>query len=206
MTFIKICGITNTVDALEAADAGADVLGFIGVPGGPRYLTPTAFAEISACLPIFVKRVIVVQRPEDAAEYLSEFVQHYENDPDESGVRRGAAWRIKAFRMRDASTLAKIASYPDSVGAILLDTYHRSQLGGSGETFDWDLAIQAKKLTDKPLILAGGLTPDNVKLALRAVRPYAVDVSSGVEESPSLKDHAKIKAFVRAVREFDVEN
>ena len=108
--------------------------------------------------------------------------------------------------MRDASTLAEIASYPDSVGAILLDTYHRSQLGGSGETFNWDLAIQAKKLTDKPLILAGGLTPDNVKLALQAVRPYAVDVSAGVEESPGLKDHAKIKAFVRAVREFDVEN
>jgi phosphoribosylanthranilate isomerase len=204
MTLIKICGITNAVDALEAADAGADVLGFIGVPGGPRYLTPQAFAEISNCLPIFVKRVIVVQRPEDAAEYLSEFVQHYENDADEVGVRRGAAWRIKAFRMRDESTLAEVATYPDAVGAILLDTYHRTMLGGSGETFDWTLASRAKNLTDKPLILAGGLTPDNVKEALKAVRPYAVDVSSGVEETPGLKDHAKIKAFVKAVREFDL--
>jgi len=205
MTFIKICGITNAVDALEAAAAGADVLGFIGVPGGPRYLTPSAFAEISASLPIFVKRVVVVQTPEDAADYLSEFVQHYENDLEEIGVRRGAAWRIKAFRMRDESTLAEIAAYPDPVGAIQLDTYHRSMLGGSGETFDWTLAARAKKLTDKPLILAGGLTPENVKAALQAVRPYAVDVSSGVEESPGLKDHAKIKAFVRAVREFDLE-
>ena len=204
MTLIKICGITNAIDAIEAADAGADVLGFIGVPGGPRYLTPYAFAEISSSLPIFVKRVIVVQRPEDAAEYLSEFVQHYENDTDEVGVRRGAAWRIKAFRMRDESTLAEIAAYPDAVGAVLLDAYHRTMLGGSGETFDWTLAARAKKLTDKPLILAGGLTPENVKEALQAVRPYAVDVSSGVEESPGLKDHAKIKAFVRAVREFDL--
>ncbi len=204
MTFIKICGITNAVDALEAADAGADVLGFIGVPGGPRYLTPAAFAEISASLPIFVKRVVVVQTPEDAADYLSEFVQHYENDPEEIGVRRGAAWRIKAFRMRDETTLAEIAAYPDPVGAILLDTYHHNMLGGSGETFDWTLAARAKKLTDKPLILAGGLTPANVKEALQVVRPYAVDVSSGVEESPGLKDHAKIKAFVRAVREFDL--
>ena len=205
MTFIKICGITNAVDALEAAAAGADVLGFIGVPGGPRTLTPAIFAEISASLPIFVKRVVVVQHPEDAEDYLSEFVQHYDDPGVKTALRRGASWRIRAFRMRDESTLAEIAAYPDAVGAILLDTYHRSQLGGSGETFDWDLAAQAKKLTDKPLILAGGLTPDNVKLALRAVRPYAVDVSSGVEESPGLKDHAKIKAFVQAVREFDVE-
>ena len=77
-------------------------------------------------------------------------------------------------------------------------------LGGSGETFDWSLAVRAKALTDRPLILAGGLTPENVQAALEAVRPYAVDVSSGVESSPGIKDHAKIKAFVRAVREWDL--
>ena len=100
--------------------------------------------------------------------------------------------------------LKEIAAYSELVGAILLDTYHKAMLGGSGETFDWSLAAQAKTLTDKPLILAGGLTPENVQDALEAVRPFGVDVSSGVETSPGVKDHAKIKAFVRAVREWDL--
>ena len=204
MTFIKICGITNTVDALEAADAGADVLGFIGVPGGPRYLTPSAFAEISASLPIFVKRVVVAHRPEDAEEYLAEYVQHYEDASNESHMRRGAAWRIRAFRMRDESSLKEIAAYTDAAGAVLLDAYHKTMLGGSGETFDWSLAVRAKALTDRPVLLAGGLTPDNVQDALEAVRPYGVDVASGVESSPGVKDHDKVRAFVRAVREWDL--
>ena len=91
------------------------------------------------------------------------------------------------------------------VSAILLDTYHKDILGGSGETFNWDLARKATRITDKPIILAGGLTPDNVQEALEAVRPHVVDVSSGVECSPGVKDHDKIKAFVRAVREWDLE-
>jgi phosphoribosylanthranilate isomerase len=106
--------------------------------------------------------------------------------------------------MRDDSTLAEIAAYSDPVGAILLDTYHKDMLGGSGEAFDWSLAARVKALTDRPIILAGGLTPENVKEALDAVRPYAVDVASGVEASPGVKDHAKLKAFIRAVREWDL--
>ncbi len=204
MTRIKICGISNGLDALAAADAGADALGFIAVPGSPRFLPPEVYHEISAALPLFVKRVVVAHRPEDAEEYLAEYVQHYEDTTDESRFRRGAAWRIRAFRMRDESSLAEIAAYPDLVGAILLDTYHKQMLGGSGETFDWSLAVRAKALTDKPFILSGGLTPDNVQAALEAVRPYAVDVASGVEASPGVKDHAKIKAFIRAVREWDL--
>lgn len=204
MTRIKICGISNGLDARAAADAGADALGFIAVPGSPRYLPPEVYHEISAALPLFVKRVVVAHRPEDAEEYLAEYVQHYEDAADPSRFRRGAAWRIRAFRMRDESSLAEIAAYPDPVGAILLDTYHQQMLGGSGKTFDWSLAVRAKALTDRPLILSGGLTPGNVQAALEAVRPYAVDVASGVEASPGVKDHAKIKAFVRAVREWDL--
>ena len=204
MTRIKICGISNGLDAMAAASAGADALGFIAVPGSPRFVPPEVYHEISAALPLFVKRVVVAHRPEDAEEYLGEYVQHYEDAVEGAPFRRGAQWRIKAFRMRGESSLAEIEAYPDPVGAILLDTYHKTMLGGSGETFDWSLAVRAKALTDRPIILAGGLTPENVKEALEAVRPYAVDVASGVEASPGVKDHAKIKAFVRAVREWDL--
>ena len=204
MTRIKICGISNGLDARAAADAGADALGFIAVPGSPRYVPPEVYGEISAALPLFVKRVVVAHRPEDAEEYLAEYVQHYDDTTDKTRFRRGAAWRIRAVRMRDESSLAEIAAYPDPVGAVLLDAYHKGTLGGSGMTFDWSLAARAKALTGRPVILAGGLTPENVQDALEAVRPYAVDVASGVEAAPGVKDHAKIKAFVRAVREWDL--
>ena len=187
-----------------AAEAGADALGFIAVPGSPRFLPPEVYHEISAALPIFVKRVVVAHRPEEAEEYLAEYVQHYEDTTDKSRIRRGAAWRIRAFRMRDESSLLEIQNFSEPVGAILLDTYHKGMLGGSGETFDWSLAARAKAMTDRPILLAGGLTPENVQDALEAVRPYGVDVSSGVESAPGVKDHAKIKAFVRAVREWDL--
>ncbi len=204
MTRIKICGITNRADALAAAEAGADALGFIGVPGSPRYLDTQQHFEITENLPIFIQRVIVVQRPGDEEEYGSDYVQHYEDTEAESRATGLAYMRIRAFRMRDESSLREIEAYTDPVGAILLDTYHKEVLGGSGETFDWSLALKAKALTDRPVILAGGLTPENVQDALEAVRPYGVDVSSGVEASPGVKDYAKIKAFVRAVREWDV--
>jgi len=205
MTRIKICGITRIDDALAAAKAGAEALGFIGVPSSPRYITPEQYHEISQSIPIFVNRVVVVQRPEDAEEYLTEYVQHYLDTTDKSRFRRGETWRIKAFRMEDESTVREIAAYSVPVGAILLDTYHKERLGGSGETFNWQLALQVKAITEKPIILAGGLTPSNVKDALESVHPYAVDVSSGVESSPGIKDHSKMEAFVRAVHEWDLE-
>ncbi len=204
MTRIKICGISNGLDAVAAAEAGADALGFIAVPGTPRFVPPEVYHVISASLPLFVKRVVVAHRPEDAEEYLAEYVEHYADTTDKSRFRRGAAWRIRAFRMRDESSLAEIAAYPDAVGAVMLDAYHKDRLGGSGETFDWSLAVRAKALTDRPVMLAGGLTPDNVTAALDAVRPYAVNVSSGVESAPGVKDHAKVRAFIRAVRAWDL--
>jgi len=204
VTRIKICGISNGLDAVAAAEAGADALGFIAVPGTPRFVPPEVYHVISASLPLFVKRVVVAHRPEDAEEYLAEYVEHYADTTDKSRFRRGAAWRIRAFRMRDESSLAEIAAYPDAVGAVMLDAYHKDRLGGSGETFDWSLAVRAKALTDRPVMLAGGLTPDNVTAALDAVRPYAVNVSSGVESAPGVKDHAKVRAFIRAVRAWDL--
>ena len=206
MTRIKICGITRREDALAAAEAGADALGFIAVPGSPRYLDTQQFFDLASWepLPLFIQTVLVVQKPGDEEEYCPDYIQHYEDTPEESQATGFAHKRIRAFRMRDESSLAEIAAYSDPVGAIMLDAYHKTMLGGSGETFDWSLAVRAKALTDRPIILSGGLTPDNVQAALEAVRPYAVDVASGVESSPSIKDHAKIKAFIRAVREWDM--
>ncbi len=206
MTRIKICGLMNRQDALAAADAGADALGFIAVPGSPRYVDPQQFYDITCWepLPPFVQCVVVVQQPGEEEEYCPDHIQHYEDTPEASRATGFAHTRIRAFRMRDETSLAEIAAYADPVGAILLDAYHETKLGGSGETFDWTLAARAKALTDRPIILSGGLTPDNVPAALDAVRPYAVDVASGVESSPGVKDHAKIKAFVHAVREWDL--
>ncbi len=204
MTRIKICGITNLDDALTAADMGADALGFIAVPGTARYLSPDQYAAISAALPLFVKRVVVARRPEDAEDYLAEYVQHYEEPADKSSARRGDQWRIRAFRVRDETTLQAIADYPYPVGAILLDAYHESALGGAGVTFNWDLARRAREFTDRPMILAGGLTPGNITQALEAVRPYGVDVSSGVESAPGVKDKAKLRAFINAIRAWDI--
>lgn len=204
MTRIKICGITNKADALAAADMGADALGFIAVPGGPRFILPDDYADISNSLPPFVKRVVVARRAEDAEDYLAEYVQHYEDTQDKTHFRRGAQWRIRAFRVRDQASLQEIADYPHAVGAVLLDTYHESALGGAGVSFNWSLARQARALTDRLLILAGGLTPDNIADALDAVQPYGVDVASGVERAPGLKDHAKMRAFINAVRRWDL--
>lgn len=184
---------------------GADALGFIAVPGGPRYLPLETYMEISQSLPLFVKRVVVARRPEDAEEYLAEYVQHYDEAQDKARFRRGAQWRIRAFRVRDAASLQEIADYPHAVGAVLLDAYHGETLGGAGVTFNWELARHAKTLTNRPLILAGGLTPDNVAEALDAVQPYGVDVSSGVESAPGIKDHAKLRAFINAVRQWDLK-
>ena len=201
MTKIKVCGLTNLRDAQAAVAAGADALGFIAVPGSPRYVSAQTYYEITTDLePLFVQCIAVVRQPEDAEEYVPDYVQHYE---DARPWGRNAS-RIRAFRMRDESSLREIEAFHEPVGAILLDAHHKDKLGGAGETFDWSLAVRAKALTDRPVILAGGLTPENVQEALETVRPYAVDVASGVESSPSVKDVAKMKAFVRAVREWDL--
>ncbi|MDQ2687542.1 MAG: phosphoribosylanthranilate isomerase [Armatimonadota bacterium] len=200
MTRIKICGITNTEDLEAAVAYGADALGFIGVKNSPRYISEQGFYEITLDPPLFVPCVVVVDRVADADEYVPDYVQFYSDAPDQGG---GQGY-IRAFRIRDEASLQELANYAYPAGAVLLDTYHENKLGGSGETFNWDLAVEAKRLTTRPLILAGGLTPDNVQDALQAVHPYAVDVSSGVESSPGVKDHAKVKAFIRAVREWDL--
>jgi phosphoribosylanthranilate isomerase len=205
-TRIKICGITNTEDARAAVDAGADALGFILVPETPRFVTWSTFQPILRELPPFVQSVAVTIKRESHLESIqSNFsaVQYYEGAGNRS---EGYPLRfIRAFPVRDASSLKEIEAacaqfLPD---AIHLDTYHKDKLGGSGETFNWDLAIEAKERFGLPIVLAGGLTPENVEEAIVRVRPYAVDVSSGVEAEPGRKDHAKLRAFIQAVKRAD---
>ncbi len=209
MTRIKICGITNLEDARAAISYGADALGFITVPESPRFVDGPSYLRLSKTLwlahagpfvmPVIVAKAITFELME---LYNPQCLQCYEgglaqNDRD---LRL-----IKAFRVRDEGSLKEIEQYRGLVHAIFLDSYHKDKLGGAGETFNWELAVEAKKRTDKPIILAGGLTPENVQEAIAKVRPYAVDVSSGVEAEPGRKDHSKLKAFVRAVREYDLK-
>ena len=199
---VKICGITSRDDALAAVEAGADALGFMFFAQSPRHVAARVAVEIVQVLPPFVAKVGVFVNPSEeevlraiAACGLDTVQLHGDERPEICG--RFAVKIIKAFRIRDAASLKPLPDY--RVSAWLLDSYVAGQLGGSGATFNWDLAVQAKKL-GSPVILAGGLTPENVAEAVRHVQPFAVDVSSGVESAPGKKDAAKLRAFVRAAK------
>lgn len=193
---IKICGITNPEDARLAVEAGADALGFIRVESSPRYIPEADAHEIYREAGPFVTVVAVVRRVEEVGSAECDAIQFYEGPAPTSG--KG----IRVFRIKDALSLPALAEYREPNTAILLDTYHEQALGGIGATFDWSLAVAAKGLQPhRRLILAGGLTPDNVAEAVRRVRPYALDVSSGVEASPGKKDRHKLRDFIAAARQ-----
>lgn len=201
MTKIKICGITNVEDALAAAEYGADAIGLVFVPHTPRYIDPQKASEIVAALPPFLIRVGLFADPtmsevETIAKecHLDALQFHGSETPD--FCRSFSQRVIKAFRVKDQSTISLLKEY--WVSAYLLDSYVKELKGGSGMTFDWNLALAAKKYGR--IILAGGLNPQNVKEAIQTVSPYGVDVSSGVEQKPGKKDHKKVKDFIDAVR------
>jgi len=201
MVKVKICGITNPEDALMAVEAGADALGFVFFPGSPRYISPEQAGVIIRCLPPFVQTVGLFINEEPATvnriadQCGLELVQlHGEETPDYCvAIKRRI---IKAFRVKDASSLDGMAHY--RVAACLLDAWSPAAHGGTGTTFNWDIAAWAA--ASQTTILAGGLTPENVAGAIATVKPYAVDVSSGVESAPGKKDARLIKAFVVAAR------
>jgi phosphoribosylanthranilate isomerase len=203
MVRIKICGITNLEDALLAAELGADALGFIFYPKSPRKVAPEAARAIIAQLPPFVASVGVFV-DEDAASVQElatrvglDWVQlHGQESPDY--CRNLGRRVIKGFRIKDEKSLMELEPYRDVVQAFLLDTYRKGQVGGTGEIFDWRLARETKKYG--PIILAGGLTPENVAQAITIVEPQAVDAASGTEASPGKKDPAKLKAFFQAIK------
>lgn len=187
------------MDIRAAIEFGADALGFIAVPESPRYVSAEQVRLMTHGLPPLINKVVVARSVSDAVDYSVDVVQFYTGSPDKSRPS------VRVFRIKDTHSLAELVGYPESVDAFHLDTYHEGALGGIGKTFDWSLAREARKAVgDIPIILAGGLTPENVADAVAMIRPYAVDVSSGVEAEPGRKDHAKLKAFIEAVRKADL--
>ena len=198
---VKICGMTNLKDVKVAVDGGVDAVGFIFYKKSPRSVTMQAVREIVLELPPFVDSVGVFVN--ETAEQINKISDHCKLDRvqlhgDESPafckkIRRRV---IKVIRVKDIQSLKKLSDYP--VSSFLLDTFSEDQYGGTGKVFDWNLAYSAKKYG--PIILAGGLTPNNVRQAIQRIRPYGVDVCSGVESQPGIKDHKKMQAFLKNVK------
>jgi len=201
-TRIKICGITRVEDALAAVRLGADALGFIFVPASPRYITPIKAAEIIKRLPPFVSKVGVFVNEDHSVALDSsraagvDVAQLHGDEPPEycAGFPMPV---IKVFSVGADFDPSVMMRY--DVAGYLLDTWDPKRRGGSGNTFDWSIAAKACDMHDT-VILSGGLNPSNVREAVEAVHPYAVDLNSGVEVSPGVKDHDKIKAAVSAVK------
>ena len=214
-TRIKICGITNMEDARASIEYGADAIGFVFVPESPRYVgSDSKLLMKLPTLPPFVMKVALCTSENATLTDFIDTFDIFQLYSTEFKLPRGKT-RFQAFRMKGEESLEEIdtalklnaaASDPAPLSAIFLDAYHKDKLGGSGEVFNWELAVEAKRRFDIPMILAGGLTPENVGEAVKRVRPYAVDISSGVEAEPGRKDHAKLKAFIYAVRNADAES
>lgn len=196
---IKICGITNVEDALLACALGADALGFVFAPS-PRQVTPETAAAILRELPPFVTTVglVVDQDPLPILDRCPlDVIQFHGSESPETVARLGRR-AVKAFRVREAADLEALAHY-ETVAAYLLDAYVPGIAGGTGQRFPWQLAVEAKRF-GKPVIVAGGLTPENVTLCVDTTGPYGVDVSSGVEAAPGRKDPEKLRTFLTAAR------
>jgi phosphoribosylanthranilate isomerase len=199
---VKICGITNVEDGIAAAEAGADALGFIFCQQSPRYVPVEKAALVTRNLPPMIVKVgVFVDAEEEVVlrairECGLNLLQFHGAESPEYCLQFGLM-SMKAFQVRDAESLARLTDF--KTDAWLLDAYSPDKLGGTGQRFNWDLAIEARKW-GRPIFLAGGLTPQNVAEAVRHVEPYAVDVSSGVEASPGKKDHGKVKAFIDAAK------
>lgn len=204
MIRIKICGLTNLEDALLAADLGADAAGFIFYPGSSRAVSAEAVRGITDRLPPFLTRVgVFVNENFEEIRRVVGFCRldvaqlHGDEPPDfinDLGVNT-----IKSFRLRSPDDLGALAGYNSLASAFLLDTYSEDRKGGTGRTFNWDWARAAKKY-GRPIILSGGLTPENVAAAINQAQPDAVDVASGVEAYPGKKDPDKLARFIGAVK------
>lgn len=201
MVKIKICGLRTPDMALAVSTMGADALGFVFAPS-PRRVEPELVREITAQLPPFMSAVGVFVdedpfRVQEIADYCRlDYVQlHGQESPAYCKLLQVKT--IKAIRVRDMQSIEQMPDYSGVVSGFLLDTYEPGKPGGTGTTFNWDIALAAGKIA--PVILAGGLNPQNVGAAISKARPYAVDVSSGVETNGQ-KDLVKIKQFIEEVR------
>lgn len=205
-TAVKICGITRLEDALTAARCGAHAIGFVFHPPSPRYVPPEKAGAIIRALPPFVTTValFVDAQPQQVREALSQapvnLLQFHGAETPEYCRQFGLPY-MKAVRVRTGVDLLQYASDYQDAKALLLDAFVDGVHGGTGATFDWDLIPEGLPL---PVVLSGGLNSANVTGAIRKVRPWAVDVSSGVEAGKGIKDAAKIAAFISGVRNADV--
>jgi phosphoribosylanthranilate isomerase len=200
MVKIKICGITELDDALHAVDCGADALGFVFYERSPRAITPPKAQAIIAKLPPFVTVVGLFVNEDsriirEIADGCHLDVIQYHGDETPETVRKAPRRSIRALRIREDATLDNLDAYPG--GGLLIDAWVAGAFGGTGVLSNWEIAAEIAK--KRPLILAGGLTPENVAAAIQAVRPYGVDVSSGVEYAPGRKDRKKVAAFIKEV-------
>jgi len=207
MVKVKICGITNYEDASIAVKLGADALGFIFAQS-PRQVTPEEARDIICALPPFVKTVGVFVNEDPAT--IKRIIQfcgldlvqlHGDESPDL--CHELMPHTIKAFQLKDESSLSVIEPYLGRIRALLFDTYSEEKRGGTGQTFDWELAVRGKEL-GVPIILAGGLTPSNIERAISTIRPFAVDVSSGVEERPAKKSPLLMRRLMENIKKIDM--
>jgi phosphoribosylanthranilate isomerase len=205
MVKVKICGITNWVDAKAALDAGASALGFNFFPASQRYITPVEARKIARRMPrrasavgVFVdepvKRILEIAR----AAGIDLIQLHGDEGPETAHALRPRYLVIKAFRVRRGFRLGRLGQYGDAA-AFLLDGFRARRHGGTGRTFDWRIAREAKRYG--PILLAGGITPENAARAILEVQPFGIDVASGVEARPGKKDPARIRALMRAVEQ-----
>jgi phosphoribosylanthranilate isomerase len=200
MTKIKVCGITNAEDALFALSLGVDALGFIFAES-KRRITAVNARKIIDILPQSILKVGVfvneeAKRVREILEFCYLDALQFHGNESPKYILKFRETKIKSFSMEDKDSLDDIAKY--KADAYLLDTYSPKEYGGTGKTFNWDLAVKAKKFG--PIILAGGLNPDNIEEAIKKVKPCAVDVSSGVESYPGKKDKKKLEELVKKVR------
>lgn len=207
-TRVKMCGTTRLEDALVAVDCGVDALGFIFYDKSPRYISSEKAARIINQLPPFVDRVGVfvnatIETVADAAAVgLSVLQLHGTESVEycrELRLKVPFCSLIKAFRVGDKSRPDHFTPYNGCVDAFLLDTYVQGASGGTGRIFDWSIIEQLQ--LDRPILLAGGLSPENVLAAITAVHPYAVDINSGIESQPGVKDHTRLKKLLQLVHQ-----
>ena len=200
---VKICGITNLADAAVAVESGADAIGLMLFRDSPRSVDPKTARSIVRSLPPFVAKVgVFVDADEGFVQRMIEETGidtlqfHGDESPEFCAQFRLPV--IKAFRIRDRESIARLKSY--ATAGWLLDSFVPGKQGGTGERFNWDLAVEARGL-GRPILLAGGLEPGNIAEAVAKVRPYGVDVSSGVESAPGRKDAAKVRDFISAAKQ-----
>ncbi len=207
MVKVKICGITNLEDALMACELGADALGFVFCQASPRFVMPISAKAIIKSLPPFITKVgVFVNMPLTNLIRICRTVPldlvQLHGDETPGYCSRVPYPCLKVFRVQKDFSLLKLQEYQTTT--FLLDTFHRSHYGGTGNTFDWEIARKAKKYGR--VVLSGGLNQDNILEAIEFVKPYAVDVSSGVEAFPGKKDPHKLRAFFNEIRKSEELN